>query len=260
MTTYVVTTSNWNDPSFWAGISESGPGHVLDFDLPASYTVDFWPADGGIVISNGASTFTIGESGYSGARMSTWGAAPNLTISRHSSAARAGTSWMAGDNDDTIVGNDGEDTITGNAGNDNISGFDGNDTLAGSSGNDTLFGDAGNDSISGGSDNDQLFGGVGNDTLVGGSGDDILQGEEGNDSISAGTGDDTINVSDAADVDQIDGGGETPAMKTHWCLSAAHPCCSRSRILRVAATPTQGGGGASGTFANIEHFEGGGRQ
>ncbi len=31
MTTYVVTTSNWNDPLFWASLNETVGSNELDF-------------------------------------------------------------------------------------------------------------------------------------------------------------------------------------------------------------------------------------
>lgn len=41
MATYTVTTSNWNSPAFWSGVSEGAGGHELDFSgLGSDYTVE----------------------------------------------------------------------------------------------------------------------------------------------------------------------------------------------------------------------------
>ena len=67
MTTYAVTTANWNSPSFWLAISEGAAGHTLDFSaLPASFTVDMPLTSNIITLSDGTTTFTIGEAGVAG--------------------------------------------------------------------------------------------------------------------------------------------------------------------------------------------------
>ena len=64
MASYLVTTTNWNSSSFWSGIAETSEGHSLDFSgLPSSYSVDFDEAAEVVTISDGTTTFTVGEPG-----------------------------------------------------------------------------------------------------------------------------------------------------------------------------------------------------
>jgi serralysin len=91
---------------------------------------------------------------------------------------------------ENIIAGDGNDTVVGNAANNQILGGLGNDTLNGAAGADFLRGDAGDDRISGGDGDDQAFAGPddnGNDTLDGNSGNDILGGGAGDDLLVGGT-------------------------------------------------------------------------
>jgi Ca2+-binding RTX toxin-like protein len=78
----------------------------------------------------------------------------------------------------------------------------------------TASGGAGDDTLTGGPSADTLLGGSGNDAITGGGGLDIVQGDDGNDTVNVrdggadlargGDGSDSV-VSDAANVDLIDG-------------------------------------------------------
>ena len=155
MATYIVTTSNWNDPAFWNAISESGPGHTLDFSaLPSSYSIDFYPAGNAIQISDGSSTFSIGDADFGGGANATLGGSTQL------------------DYFTTVIGGDGSDTIDGGANDDTINGQSGSDLIEGDDGNDIIHGGDGFDTLLGGNGNDTLFGGLNADLLIGG--DDAL--------------------------------------------------------------------------------------
>ncbi|MFK7836916.1 MAG: hypothetical protein AB8B60_11890 [Sulfitobacter sp.] len=67
MPTYTVTTSNWNSAAFWSAITQSAPGGELDFSgLPSTYDVDIFHPGGRIVITDGTSTYIIGDDTSSG--------------------------------------------------------------------------------------------------------------------------------------------------------------------------------------------------
>ncbi len=248
MSTYVVTTSNWNDTAFWAAISESGPGHTLDFSaLPSGFTVDFWPDGSHLVINDGTSEFAINDSDGTFKSDVTLGGTTQLEYFTVLYGSHGDDVMDGGGNDDTLVGGDGSDTLSGDSG---------NDDLSGGGGADRIRGDAGNDTLSGGAGNDTLIGALGDDLIIGDAGDDILQGEHGNDTLSGGAGDDTVNVSSYAAVDQIDGGESVGDTDTLVFVSSAPVVVSFSS-LENGSYAYAGGGGASGTFANIEHFQGG---
>jgi Ca2+-binding RTX toxin-like protein len=110
--------------------------------------------------------------------------------------------YVASEDDDTLVGTSADDTIdalgdndsvSALGGNDTVSGGAGNDALSGDAGDDLLFGEAGTDTLTGGIGNDDLRGGAGGDTLAAGSGDDVLRGGGGNDTITGGSGIDTAH-------------------------------------------------------------------
>ena len=64
---YLIDIFNWNDPSFWSGLSEVGSGHTLDFStLGTQFTVDVDPDAKTISLSDGSTSFTIGEPGALG--------------------------------------------------------------------------------------------------------------------------------------------------------------------------------------------------
>lgn len=181
MTTYVVTTSNWNDPLFWASLNETVGGHELDFSgLGAAFSVDVDQASGIITISDGVTPFTVGESGVAG-----------------TDANFGGTTLL--DFFTTISGAQGDDTVNGTIGNDTLDGNSGDDSVVGDTGADTIFGNGGADTLDGGIGDDEIFAGEGNDSLLGGAGADRLLGENDNDTIDGGAGDDTIDGGSGSD-------------------------------------------------------------
>ncbi|ABD53983.1 Hint domain-containing protein [Jannaschia sp. CCS1] len=223
MATYFVTTSNWNDPSFWSSINQSGDGHSIDFgNLPSNFSVEFDKGSGLVTLSDGTSTFTIGDANHGGSSDATLGGSTQWTYFDNVEGSQGDDSYT-GDNsadryegqagDDTVQGGggddyldgwQGDDSIDGEDGDDFIYGYDGNDTISGGAGNDTIDGEDGDDSIDGGSGNDSLSGGGGNDTIQGGDGRDTIDGGSGNDSIDGGGDSDTISGGSGADT--IDGG------------------------------------------------------
>ncbi|KMW56417.1 Alkaline phosphatase [Candidatus Rhodobacter oscarellae] len=243
MATYWITTSNWNDAAFWSSVSETTNGHTLDFSaLPSNYSVLADYGSGRVTISDGTTTFIVGEPGDGGADAN-FGGSTDLDLfdcvigSEGDDTIEGATSGSAdffdggGGNDsinsgggaDTVLGGDGNDTINGYAGNDSIEGGAGDDsiqaefgddTVLGGAGSDTIDGYAGHDSIDGGADNDSLTGENGNDTLIGGSGDDTLLGENDDDSLDGGIGNDTLDGGSGNDTllgddgaDSLVGGG-----------------------------------------------------
>ncbi|MEP4197732.1 MAG: Hint domain-containing protein [Aliishimia sp.] len=230
MTTYIVTSSNWNDPTFWSSVDVSGPGHTLDFSsLPSNFSVDFWPNGNQINIDDGATDYTIGDSDDVGISDVTLGGATQLEYFT------------------SVFGSQGDDFIDG-GGND--------DTLLGEDGDDNLRGESGNDQLQGGAGSDALFGGFGNDSILGGDGDDLLQGEEGDDTLSGGSGDDTFNFTSFSENDVIDGGessGDSDALQ----FIGSTPVSLTFTDLETGSYAFAGGGNATGTFSNLEEFNGG---
>lgn len=158
MTTYVVTPSNWNTLGFWQGISETVAGHTLDFSaLGPAFTLQFSETTGILQLSDGTSTFSVGEAGTAGV-----------------DANLGGTTSL--EFFTTVLGTQGEESFTGSAGADSISGGDGNDSLDGGAGNDTLLGGDGNDTLLGGDGDDSLVGGAGNNVYTGDAGADTFDG------------------------------------------------------------------------------------
>lgn len=144
MSVYVVTTINWNDPSFWSAISETASGHTLDFSaLTSDYAVTTDPATGLITINGPVSSFDIGDATYAGGPDASFGGTTQLGYFT---------------------------TQIGSAGNDDLSGTAGADTLDGGAGDDILRGGAGGDTLDGG-DGSDLFvieDGFTNGTIIGG--------------------------------------------------------------------------------------------
>lgn len=67
MTNYVVTSGNWNDPSFWSAINQSSGSHLLDFSaLATNFTIGLDQEAGTLSIDDGASTFTVGDANATG--------------------------------------------------------------------------------------------------------------------------------------------------------------------------------------------------
>ncbi|MBO9465083.1 Hint domain-containing protein [Tropicibacter sp. R15_0] len=216
MATYTVTTSNWNSPAYWAGISEVGPGHELDFSgLPSSYsvTVDYTTAV--ITIFDGTTSFTIGEPGdattdanFGGSTQLDYFNDINGSAGQDTVDASSQTSGV------DISGGGGADAIAGGSGNDTIIFGSGDDTVLAGAGYDYIddtggFQENGANLLDGGADNDTIYAGQGDDSIYGGTGSDQLFGEDdadvfyvedsfGNDTIfggEGGTDDDTIDAS-----------------------------------------------------------------
>ncbi|AUC53025.1 hypothetical protein CDO87_07365 [Sagittula sp. P11] len=153
MATYVVTTSNWNQPGFWSAIDASN-GDTLDLSaLGAAYSFDFDGATSVMTISDGVTSFTIGNAGSAG------------------TDAQLG-SGVVGDFD-AQIGTAGDDSFDLGDESQNVSGGDGNDTIFAGGGADTLDGGADADllMISDIATGEQLHGG---ETVTTGSDDDTL--------------------------------------------------------------------------------------
>ncbi|KIN71487.1 Hint domain-containing protein [Sulfitobacter guttiformis] len=180
MTTYTVTTANYNSAAFWSSISVSSSGHVLDFTgLPSSFFVSVQPDNNLIWIWNGSAWSSIGEAG-SGSNFNL-GAPTEL---HYFTELRVGNSTAE------------------------LLGSSANETLVSGAGNDTIEGGSGNDSIQSGGGNDSIDAGVGNDTINAGSGNDYVESGQGNDRVETGTGNDIVAVSDDHNNDTItDSGG-----------------------------------------------------
>jgi Ca2+-binding RTX toxin-like protein/subtilisin-like proprotein convertase family protein len=101
--------------------------------------------------------------------------------------------------DDTLGGGDGDDLLNGGAGTDFVGGGAGDDTLQALLGNDTLNGEDGQDALFGGDGNNQLVGGNGNDTAFGYAGSDIMLGGAGFDQLNGGGQNDELRGGDQAD-------------------------------------------------------------
>ena len=191
MATYIVTTSNWNSVAFWNAITETGPGHTLDFSaLPPSFVVDHYPTSGSIRIENGTTSFVIADS----TRASTF------------NAQMGGTTELGFFT--TIIGSRGDDLIDGYANDDTIEGRDGNDFIWGHDGDDQIEGDAGNDELYGDAGDDSLFGsgGTGSNNLEGGRGQDLIDGSGGGYDVASYSG-----SSSAVDIDLSDSSAESSA-------------------------------------------------
>ncbi|WP_135501533.1 Hint domain-containing protein [Roseovarius aestuariivivens] len=193
MTVYVVTTANGNDPAFWAAINESAGGHTLDFSaLPPNFDIDVDKDTGRIILSDGTTSFTVGEAGYGGASDATLG---------------GGTLWdffetlLFGDGDQRIVGDAAAETITTGSGADDIDGAGGNDTIDAGAGADTVEGGEGSDLITGGDGDDLLT-----DSGTGGGNTETIHGGAGNDTIDAGARSDTVYGGDGDDLITDSGG------------------------------------------------------
>ena len=170
MAIYTITTANWNDTSFWSSINESASGHTLDFSaLPSNYSVTT-SLSGIITITDGTTTFTIGESGVGGtnANFASGTLLDYFTtlIGSEGDDSLTGTGTGTGD---TIYGGGGDDFIDASAADDTVYGGDGNDTITGGSGSDEIYGEGGDDEIIIGGNysahNEIVDGGTGNDTL-----------------------------------------------------------------------------------------------
>ena len=191
MTVYAVTQENWNDPTFWAAISESSAGHQLDLaGLPDGVEAEFDQANLVLFLHYEGGSFLIGDT-----------TAPAVFDAQ----LGAGTDWsyftlLTGSaGDDKLGGGEGDDTLWGAAGEDSILGYAGDDLIYGGDGGDTVHAGIGADTVIGGGGDDSLSGNEGNDWLEGGAGSDSLYGQEGDDYVSGGDGDDTLEGNEGAD-------------------------------------------------------------
>jgi Ca2+-binding RTX toxin-like protein len=203
-----------------------------------------------ITSDNLTSERTLSPSGHTAWRITNFGPAANVTLSRYRGGfskdfslladsftfvrgGAPGTYQLSGDTDNTIpkatnpltpnrirdfstgdsyniVGSNFNDTLTGGGVADTLFGGDGNDSLSGSGGTDTLHGDNGDDTLNGGSGNDSLDGDAGNDSLDGGAGTDSLLGRSGNDSLDGGSLNDTLDG--GSDNDTLFGNSEDDSL------------------------------------------------
>jgi len=153
MATYVVTTSNWNQPGFWSAIDASN-GDTLDLSaLGAAYSFDFDRSTSVMTISDGVTSFTIGNAGSAG------------------TDAQLGSGVV--DDFDVQIGTAGDDSFDLGDETQNVSGGDGSDTIFAGGGADTLDGGADADllMISDIATGKQLHGG---ESVTTGSDDDTL--------------------------------------------------------------------------------------
>lgn len=225
MTDFVVTTSNWNDPNFWSAITETAPGHSLFFNsLPGAFTVNFDASLNQIVISDGTSTFTVGDSDAAPGADATLGGTTDLDFFTNvvgtdgssgfavNGATPVDDTIVSGAEDDTISGGEGNDSLDGGAGDDLILGGAGNDTILGQDGNDTIVASEGDDLIDAGEGDDFVTADnalQGADTIAGGGGNDTLQYTDGAAQVLGGRDDDrivNIGATTAGAVTAIDGG------------------------------------------------------
>ena len=171
MSSYSVTTLNWNDAMFWSTVSAAGPGggDLLDFSaLPSNYSVDIHYSTGELTISDGTTTFTVGD----------------LIAPGSYDAGLDGTTQFS--YFDILHRTAGDDTVVGSFSGEEIHCEVGADDIQSKGGDDTVFGDAGDD------DNDILQDNDGDDTLLGDAGDDTLNAGDGEDSLSGGDGADLL--------------------------------------------------------------------
>lgn len=179
MATIVVTTSNWNDPTFWSGLTTSN-GDTLDLSaLGSDFELNFRPDGENIEITNNGVTFSIGDAGMAGQDV-------NL-----------GSGVVS--HFDTIIAPDAS----------NFANFGSEDqTYTGGTGDDTVFAGAGDDTVYGGDGNDSIGSSFGDDNVDAGAGDDIIRDREGNDTIQAGIGDDTVLAGDGNDTIDLGAGND----------------------------------------------------
>ncbi|MEM6408783.1 MAG: calcium-binding protein, partial [Pseudomonadota bacterium] len=228
--TFIIEDGFGNDTI----IGGEGAGHGDDVDtidlsaLTSAVTVTFTGPEAG-TITDGTNTITFSE-------------IEKLILTEQADVVDAtsdtsGIEIVAGNGNDTVDGGSGEDTIDGGAGDDVIDGWGGNDVLTGGAGNDYLFGD------------------TGDDTLSGGTGNDTLLGTWGNDSMSGGDDADTFMVSSVAGIDTIDGG--EGGLDADTLMVDDNVDLTMTFSGDDAGTYAYAGGGASGSFINIEAIQSG---
>lgn len=238
MSVYAVDSTNWDDPSFWAAISETSGGHTLDFSgLGPNFTLIFDPWLGTIQISDGSTAFLIGDATYGGGSDASLGGTTTLSFFTSVLGTQGDDIILATSTTEQLYGVEGNDIFvlsdgliqTGIVGGDGVDfidiststtavtvtystdgagsvtdgtnsfGFSGIEGLQLTTGDDVV--DASADSLG-----VMIAGGAGNDTLTGGSGDDQIAGGTGDDILSGGAGDDTFFVENGFGNDTVDGG------------------------------------------------------
>ena len=171
MATYTITTANWNSAADWSSISEASAGHTLDFSaLPSNFSVTT-SLSGIITITDGTTTYTIGEPGNDTTDANFGGSTQldyfTTLIGSQGDDSLTGTGTGTGD---LIDGSGGNDYIDASAADDTVYGGDGNDTITGGSGSDEIYGEGGDDEIIIGGNysahNEIVDGGTDNDTLI----------------------------------------------------------------------------------------------
>ncbi len=260
MANFIVTASNWNSAAFWNGTDVSGPGHTLDFSaLPSNFSVDFYPAAGRILVSDGTNFFIIGDSDYGGGTDATMAGTTQLEFFTTVIGSDGNDMVDGGVNDDTVIGSDGNDTIVGDVGADTRDGGAGNDRLLAGSGGDSLDGNGGgyyvvtyagsgtgvNVDLSDGSP--ESGGNAQGDTLTGieqvdGSAfgetittDDTgmeVRGKDGNDTVSGGAGNDSITGGNGDDVFVYNEGDGPPRVAWIGTRDVAHAELLQNERLR----------------------------
>ncbi|WP_298494445.1 Hint domain-containing protein [uncultured Maritimibacter sp.] len=101
---------------------------------------------------------------------------------------------------------------------------------------------------------DRLIGGTGDDTIAGGDGGDLIQGNEGTNTLAGGGGDDTFEVATAqGGTDTIRGGEATETLGDTLRFVGTD---AATIVFATLESGTYTAGTASGSFADIERFEG----
>lgn len=219
MATYTVTAANWNSANFWANISQSGAGHTLDFSgLGSGFSVELNTSAHELQISNGSTTYTVGDSYHSGssnADLGGWTQFEFFTNVRLPDGSDLYAGSERGDNidlgggSDTVFTSDGTDTVTGIDGDDFVNLGDGDESVSATGGNNTILGGAGDDTLTSDFGSDELQGGKGADVINALGGDNTVDGGTGADSITTGAGADLITGGSGQDTITAGGGNDT---------------------------------------------------
>ncbi|WP_417209591.1 Hint domain-containing protein [Antarctobacter sp.] len=215
MATYSVTSFNWNSASFWNGISQNRAGHTLDFSsLGSGYSVNYNTVAGVLQISNGSTTYTVGDRFFSGTSDADLGGRTQFEFFTTVRLPDGSDFYTGSDRSENIDLGGGSDTIFTSGGTDTVTGIDGDDFVNLGDGDESVTATGGNNTILGGDGNDTLSSDFGSDELLGGAGADVIDALGGDNTIDGGTGADSITAGAGADVitggsgqDTIDGGG-----------------------------------------------------
>ncbi|MBY6121735.1 Hint domain-containing protein [Mameliella alba] len=201
MATYIVTASNWNSPFFWGNVYQSSAGHTLDFsNLGSNYSVSYNAGVGELQISNGSTTYTVGDIWHSGFPDARLGGGTQFESFTNMILPEGSDSYAGSDRGENIDLGGGTDTVFSLDGNDTVSGIDGDDFVNLGDGADIASATGGNNTLIGGDGNDTLGSDTGSDVLHGGTGDDVIDALGGDNTIDGGTGADSITTGAGADV------------------------------------------------------------